>query len=189
VIPDRVNGGWPNPWAFGYCLPSNWAGGYESREAFARPVRTYEERRDFDRIMDRIVALRDTGKTAKQTAQALNAEGFAPLRHGSVFTKEVVRELLLRRGLGDERRDAAILGPHEWWLGDLARELKMAWQTLREWAANGWAHGRQTKVQKLWIVWADKDEVKRLRKLRSAGWRGILGYPPELTTPKQRPGR
>lgn len=41
-------------------------------------------------------------------------------------------------------------------------------------------------VEKLWILWADKGEVKRLRKLRRARSRGILGYPPEVTTPKRR---
>jgi len=39
------------------------------------------------------------------------------------------------------------------------------------------------------MISAEKDEVKRLRKLRSAKSRDILGYPPELTTPKQRPER
>ena len=62
----------------------------------------------------------------------------------------------------------------------------MPWQTLREWAVKGWAHGRQSSVENLWLIWADKAEVKRMRKLRAAGWRGILGYPSELTTPKQR---
>jgi hypothetical protein len=61
----------------------------------------------------------------------------------------------------------------------------MPWQTLRQWAVNGWIRGRQTNVEKLWIIWADKDEIKRMHKLPSAGCRGILGYPPELTTPKR----
>ena len=63
----------------------------------------------------------------------------------------------------------------------------MPWQTLRHWAVYGWVHARQTNVEKLWIMWADRAEIKRLRKLRRANWRGILGKPPELTTPKQRP--
>jgi hypothetical protein len=47
----------------------------------------------------------------------------------------------------------------------------------------------QTLTETLWIMWADKDEIQRLRKLCSAKSRGILGYPKELTTPKQRPTR
>lgn len=54
-------------------------------------------------------------------------------------------------------------------------------------ATSGWVHGRQTNVEKLWVIWADRDEVKRLRKRRVATSRGILGYPLELTEPKRRP--
>src|SRR6516162_10979588 len=39
----------------------HWAGGYESRHAFARPVTTYGQRSDFDQIMGRVVALREAG--------------------------------------------------------------------------------------------------------------------------------
>jgi len=46
---------------------------------------------------------------------------------------------------------------------------------------------RQTNVEKLWILWADRAEIKRFGKLRRANWRGILGKPSELTTPKLRP--
>ena len=47
-------------------------------------------------------------------------------------------------------------------------------------------HARNVSARKLCILWVDGDEVKRLRKLRSARSRGILGYSPELTTPKPR---
>lgn len=164
----------------------HWAGGYESRLAFARPVRVYDQRSDFDQIKARIVELRSAGKTADQTARILHEEGFTPLRHGSAFNKEVVRDILLKLDLRGERYDASLLGTGEWWIHDLADKLGMAWQTLREWTTNGWTHGRQTTVEKLWIIWADNDEVKRLRKLRSAKSRGILGYPKKLITPKRR---
>jgi hypothetical protein len=61
------------------------------------------------------------------------------------------------------------------------------WQTLREWAIKGWVHGRQSSVEKLWIMWADSAELKRLRKLCPAKWRGTFGKPSDLTTPKARP--
>lgn len=163
-----------------------WAGGYESRHAFLRPVRRYDQLRDGDLLMKRLVELREAGKTAEQTADMLNAEGFRRLDPRATFNRDVVRDLLLKLGLCGEQQDDSLLGRSEWWILDLAAELGMAWQTLREWATNGWVHSRQTKIQKRWIVWADKDEVKRLRKLRSARSRGNLGYPPELTSPKRR---
>jgi hypothetical protein len=138
--------------------------------------------------MKRLVELREAGKTAEQTADILNAEGFAPINPGKKFTREIVRKLLLKLGHYGEQNDESLLAPGKWWVRDLATEVGMPRKTLREWAVNGWVHGRQTNVEKLWIMWADRSEVKRLRKLRNVNWRGILGYPTELTTPKGRPG-
>jgi DNA invertase Pin-like site-specific DNA recombinase len=163
-----------------------WAGGYESRHAFLRPVRRYDQLRDGDRLMQRLVELREAGKTAEQSADMLNAEGFRPINPRDTFNRDMVRDLLLRLGLRGEHRDDSLLGPGEWWIHDLAAEIGMAWQTLRQWATRGWVHGRQTKILKQWVVWADRDEVNRLRRLRSAQSHGIFGYPPELTTPKPR---
>lgn len=165
----------------------HWAGGHESRHAFVRPVRTYDQLRDVVQLRQRLVDLRAAGKTAEQTADILNAEGFSPIDPRERFNRDIVRDLLLKLGLRGEQSDTTLLGPGEWRLRDLAGEVGVAWQTLREWAVRGWARGRQTKVLKLWILWADKGEVKRLRRLRDARSRGILGYPEELTTPKQLP--
>lgn len=165
----------------------HWVGGYESRLEFARPVQTYKQLSDRDSLMKRLGELREAGKTAEQTADILNAEGFKPINPRDTFNRDMVRDLFLKLGLRGEINDDSLLGKGEWWIRDLADKVGMPWQTLREWAVDGWVHGRQTKVQKLWILWADKEEVKRLRKLRSAQHRGILGYPPELTTPKSQP--
>lgn len=164
-----------------------WAGGYESRLEFARPVRTYEYLSESDTLMRRIAELRERGKTAEETADIINAEGFKPINPGHSFNRDMVRDLLLKLGLYGEQNDDSLLGKGEWWIRDLAEKLEIPWQTLREWAVKGWAHGRQTKIQKLWILWADREERKRLRQLRAAQHRGILGYPAELTTPKPRP--
>jgi hypothetical protein len=164
-----------------------WAGGYESRLDFTRPVRTYEQLSDGDALKKRLVELREAGKTADQTADVLNAEGIAPIDPRGHFNREMVRDLLLKLGLRGEYQDDALLARGEWWIRDLAEDLDVAWQTLREWAIKGWVHGRQTNVQKLWIVWADRDEIRRIRKLRSAHPQGALGYPAALTTPKPRP--
>src|SRR5258708_28087016 len=39
----------------------HWAGGHESRLEFVRPVRTYTQLRDNERLMKRIVELREAG--------------------------------------------------------------------------------------------------------------------------------
>jgi hypothetical protein len=163
-----------------------WAGGSESQQEFARPVRTDQQLAQGEALMQRLAEWRDAGKTAAQTATILNAEDFSPTNPRDIFNGNIVRSLLLKLGLRGEQHDDSLLEKGEWWIRDLADRIDVPWQTLREWAIKGWAHGRQTKVQKLWIIWADRDEVKRFRRLRSAQHRGTLGYPPDLTTPKQR---
>ena len=165
----------------------HWAGGYESQHEIVRPVATYAQLRDFPRLMDRVVELRQAGNTAPQIAKALNAEGFYPPKRSGEFTTPVVHQLLKRRGLiGNERSHDELLGQHEWWLTDLARELKMSHLKLRDWAKREWVHSRKTPVQGYWILWADKSELKRLRTLLAQSQRGINAYSSKLTKPKKR---
>jgi DNA invertase Pin-like site-specific DNA recombinase len=165
----------------------HWKGGYESEHAFTRPVASYAQLHDFDRLLERMVELRQSGCTAAQIAQALNDEGFRPLRHPGPFTTTIVHRLLLRRGLiGNEQEQDGVLGDNEWWLTDLARELQMNALKLRDWAARGWLNSRRTPIQKYWVLWAEGQELQRLKALLAASRRGINAYASDLTTPKTR---
>jgi hypothetical protein len=164
-----------------------WAGGYESQHELVRPVATYAQLSDFERLLDRVAELRAAGHVAPQIAATLNAEGFHPPKADGQFTTPIVYQLLKRRALiGNERSHNELLGEHEWWLTDLARELKMSHLKLRDWANRGWLHARRTPVQRRWILWADQDEVRRLRQLLADSRRGINAYSSKLKTPKQR---
>jgi DNA invertase Pin-like site-specific DNA recombinase len=163
-----------------------WIDGYESRHDFVRAVRRYAQYGEFDRLLKRVTELREAGKTADRIADTLNAEGFVPLRRDRSFNQEVVYKLLVRLGFSDERMDTSVLGSNEWYLTTLAEKLKMPRATLWYWASQGWVHSRRTTAQKVVIVWADIAEISRLKKLLKSSWRGILGYPLELTTPKKR---
>jgi DNA invertase Pin-like site-specific DNA recombinase len=166
----------------------HWAGGYESQHEIIRPVATYAQLRDFERLMGRVTQLRRAGNTAPQIAKALNTEGFYPPKRSGEFTTPVVHQLLKRRGLiGNERSHDELVGEHEWWLADLARELKMSHLKLRDWVCRGWVHGRRTHVQGYWILWADEDELQRLGKLLAQSRRGVNAYTSELKTPKKCP--
>ena len=166
----------------------HWAGGYESQHEIVRPVATYAQLRDFEPLMNRVVELREAGHAASEIANRLNAEGFYPPKRGGKFTAPVIYQLLKRRALiGNERRHDELLGSDEWWLTDLARELEMSHLKLRDWAKRGWVHSRKTPVQGRWILWADQDEVARLRKLLAHSYRGVNTYTSELRTPKAHP--
>jgi DNA invertase Pin-like site-specific DNA recombinase/DNA-binding transcriptional MerR regulator len=167
----------------------HWRGGCTSRHRVVRPVQAYTQLRDYEQLLGRIVELRRAGQTAARIAAALNQEGFSPPRRRGGFSKELVRQLLSRRGLADERTYADQLNPHEWWLPELAREIGVPAVTLRHWRRQGWVHARQTPAQGVWILWADGREQKRLRQLAALSHRGAKDYPAKLTTPAKRARR
>jgi len=165
----------------------HWHGGLTTEHQVVRPVRRYEQMDDFAALMSRLEELRAAGHSAAAIAEKLNEEGFSPPKRCGPFFAELVRQLLSRRGLANEKTYADQLTPQEWWLADLGRALGVTVSKLRDWMLRGWLHGRQTPAQGLWIAWADRDELKRLRKLKARSTRGVVSYPEGLTTPKKRP--
>jgi DNA invertase Pin-like site-specific DNA recombinase len=167
-----------------------WAGGFVSRHALSRPVQTYQQLSNYEELVRRIEALRAERKTLSQIAEALNAEGFRPPKRSPRFSKGILSCLLRERraragtvscGAAEKRHLAA----DEWWLADLAAELKMPIATLHRWQRVGWLTSRKiTAARGCWAVYADADELMRLRRLRQSprGW--PQPYPQELITPK-----
>ncbi|MDA7980453.1 MAG: recombinase family protein [Pirellulales bacterium] len=164
----------------------HWQGGFQSQHEIVRPVGRYAQMRDFDRLLERLADFRKAGINASTMAEKLNQEGFTPPKRRGQFSKELVRQLLCRQGLSNEKTCLPPLGTHEWWLPALARELQIPTGKLRGWIKYGWLHSRQTPAQHLWIIWADDDELYRLRQLAALSKPGVTPYPPELTTPKCR---
>jgi hypothetical protein len=171
----------------------HWVGGYTSQHEIPRSVARYADLRDHDRLIARLKELRDAGHTAAEIARRLNAEGFHSPQRGHAFNAGIVRSMLSRQGLTRRpHRDAAIDAgfhkPNEWWLEELALEVKMPSATLRGWCRKGWVHVRKvTLAYRRFIIWADADELDRLRRLQKYQRRGLhVPYPSELTTPKPR---
>jgi hypothetical protein len=164
----------------------HWRGGTTSTHQAVRPVKGFAQLKELEQLLEHIVELRQQGHSSAQIAAKLNEEGYRTPRRRRTFSTDIVRQLLSRRGLTGERSDAKQLGPHEWWLLDLARELDMSRDKLREWIRYGWLHARRTPVAGMWIVWADRDELRRLRKLVARSTQGVVSHPAELTTPKKR---
>ena len=50
------------------------------------------------------------------------------------FFPELVRQLLTRRGLANEKAYTEQLGPHEWWLPKLAEAIPVSAGKLADWA-------------------------------------------------------
>jgi len=170
----------------------HWAGGFISNHQLKRSLTRYDRLSFYDGLIARIVELRDQRQSTGAIAQALACEGFHPPRRGARFTAASVRQLLSRRGLSRGRRSASpageLLEEKEWWLTDLARELDIPQPTLRGWVRRGWLHARQLSgAQGRWLVWADQEELNRLRRLRVFSRRqSDQPFPVEMTTPKER---
>src|SRR6516165_1498149 len=129
--------------------------------------------------MNRIIGMRQEGQTIKQIATRLNAEGYRTPRSRKGYTSTSVRKLLSRGELTRGRIPTRGLDRHEWWLPELARELQMSANKLRDWALRGWVRSRQVPPRDLWVIWADGRERRRLRKLRAASKPGrpVKGAP------------
>jgi DNA invertase Pin-like site-specific DNA recombinase len=152
-----------------------WQGGVTTRHEFIRTVSRYESLGRYNQLMDRIIEMRQEGRTIKQIAAQLNAEGYRTPRSRKGYTSTSVRKLLSRGELTRGRIATRQLERHEWWLPDLAHELQMSTNKLRDWALRGWVRSRQVPPRGLWIIWADGKEQQRLRTLRSASKRGKPG--------------
>jgi hypothetical protein len=149
----------------------SWRGGVTTRHEIIRTVSRYESLGRYDQLMNRIIEMRKDGQTIKQIAARLNAEGYRTPRSRKGYTSTSVRKLLSRAELTRGRIATRQLDRHEWWLPNLARELQISANKLREWALRGWVRSRQVPPRGLWIIWADGRERRRLRKLRRASKR------------------
>jgi DNA invertase Pin-like site-specific DNA recombinase len=148
-----------------------WAGGHQTHAGLARPVARIDQLSYYPALTERITALAGEGLDSAAIAGQLAAEGFrTPRLHDRFHVGEIqqlIRRLGLRPGLDhDHRTDTGSLGPGQWWLAALAREIGMPVATLFGWLRRGWVTGRQdTRPPYRWIITAGPAEVERLRAL------------------------
>ena len=148
-----------------------WAGGHQTHADLRRPVARIDQLSYYPALTERIRALAGQGLGSAAIAGQLAAEGFrTPRLHDRFHPGEIqqlIRRLGLRPGLDhDHRTDQGSLGPGQWWLAALAREIGMPAATLFGWLKRGWITGRQdTRPPYRWIITADAAEVERLRAL------------------------
>jgi len=148
-----------------------WAGGQQTHADLRRPVARTGQLSYYPALTEQIKALAGQGLGSAAIARQLAAEGFRTPRLHERFhdgeIQQLIRRLGLRPGLDhDHRTDHGSLGPGQWWLATLAREIGMPVATLFGWLKRGWITGRQdTRPPCRWIITADSAEVERLRAL------------------------
>jgi DNA invertase Pin-like site-specific DNA recombinase len=164
----------------------HWHGGFSSQHEVVRPVGSYTQLRDYDLLVARIKTLHEEGNSVPAIAEQLNAEGFVPPRRRGVFSVTTLASLMPRLGLEGELYRDDLLGPDEWWIRDLAAQLDAPVHKVHYWATQGWIHSRKTASGKHWIVWADDEELKRLKQLKLQRHSYTAQRNPKLVTPKAR---
>lgn len=174
----------------------HWAGGFVSRHEVVRPVRRYDQLRDYDRLAARIRELQQAGWNSHKIADQLNQEGFRPPKRAPRYNGDAVRQIASR----DNRREATrkispprerpTLGQDEWLLNDLARELSIPRATLYFWHRRLWLQAWIVRVgnRKHLVAWADAEERERLRRLCVVPLgKAKTDVAAELIKPKPRP--
>lgn len=153
----------------GTCI--EWAGGRRTAGVIIRPVSSFEQLSYYPELCERIRELASQGLDSKLIARRLDEEGYRSPKLVEGFGCQGVQKLMRRLGLrprgGRQRPPEGLLGEHEWWLGDLAEQMRMPKQTLYTWIRRGWVRSRQLIGHaRRWVVWADGAELERLRRLR-----------------------
>jgi DNA invertase Pin-like site-specific DNA recombinase len=166
-----------------------WKGGLTTQHQVARPVGRYEQLQDYQRLTQRLKELHREGLHRGPIAEKLNAEGFVPPRRRGAFTELGVGALMRELGLVGEYFRDDLLQRDEWRIPDLARELGVIPQKIHYWVKQGWIHSRRTPSGKHLIVWADRDELRRLKRLAKAKQSWLRSRHPDLIIPKRRPAR
>jgi DNA invertase Pin-like site-specific DNA recombinase len=156
-----------------------WAGGAESRHSLRRTFFSYEHLDDYDTLCARVVELRSAGWRAPRIAAQLDAEGFRTPRQRGKFTASIVRQLF-RRAVPrvDVQADTAPRAP-KWSADALARRLKIPVKKLKDWVRRGWVQALERPFGGMWILHADKRQLKTLER-RVALCRKGQHYPADL---------
>lgn len=148
-----------------------WQGNSQTQSIIIRPVATWQQLSQFNELEQKLQQLAKEKLTSKEIAQILNKEGFTPPKRTKYFTKEIVRQLLVRLNLTSTHRAKEYckhkLQENEWWLPQLAQFLTMPSVTLFKWIYQNRVKARQLGgSQGRWIIWADEQELIRLKNLR-----------------------
>jgi hypothetical protein len=166
-----------------------WKGGITTMHQTARAVGTFQQLKDYRRLTKRIRELHGEGLHLFQIADKVNGEGFVPPRRRGRFTESGIGDLVRKMGLVGELFRSDLLRQDEWWIPDLARKLGTIAQKIHYWVQQGWINFRRTPTGKHFIVWADAEELRRLRKIATKKNSWMAARHPDLVIPKKRPVR
>ncbi len=152
----------------------HWAGGHRTGTRLIRPVARLEQLSYYPQLKKRVRELHQQGLQAQAIADSLNTEGWRPAKRRETFNVPMVRSVLSRLGLRtgtakQQHANSVERKPNEWTLKELAGKLEMPESTLYVWLHRGKLKARQaiSLARTVWLVYADRNELVRLRQLRT----------------------
>ena len=171
-----------------------WAGGHQTTGQAVRPVARLDQLSYYPALLARVTELAAAGRTNRQIADTLNAEGLRPPKRTSRFTGEQVRTLITQRGIRSQPkgRPAVLtsLAPGQWSVPSLAAKLGMPTATIYNWIYRGWITARRAPASKNWIIAADDEQMRQLRERRARppGFYTRARWAPPEHEPNRRQG-
>jgi hypothetical protein len=114
-------------------------GGLSQCYTISRPVRRYDLRSDYPRLVEPLRALCAERNGAAVIAEHLNAEGFRPPKRVARLTGQMVQRLICQLGLTRRHPHGSCvgLGRDGYWPAGLARRLSISRDTVRRWLRAG----------------------------------------------------
>jgi DNA invertase Pin-like site-specific DNA recombinase len=169
-----------------------WAGGHRTSGKAVRPVGRLEQLSYFPALLDRVTVLAGEGRSSRQIAETLNAEGYRPPKRTAVFCDQQVLNILNKYGVRSSAkgRPAVLTGlkPGQWSVPGLSAELGMPTASIYNWIYRGWITARRSPGGRNWIILADDHQMDELRERRSRppGYYSRARWAPRPETGKTR---
>jgi DNA invertase Pin-like site-specific DNA recombinase len=169
-----------------------WAGGHQTAGQAVRPVGRLDQLSYYPALLARVTGLAAAGRSSRQIADVLNAEGFRPPKRTTRFTDQQVRTLINQRGIRARAkgRPSALtaLAPGEWSVPGLSAELGMPTASIYNWIYRGWITARRAPGGRNWIITADDEQMHQLRERRArpAGYYARARWAPQEHQPDEK---
>jgi DNA invertase Pin-like site-specific DNA recombinase len=166
----------------------HWSGGFESSHVITRTVTQFCQLEAYEQLIDRILELTLAGKRSPEVASILEREGFRSPRSNTPISAMMVQRLLWEQPRCREELRNPSLPPHHRRSEDLAKELGISEKRLKSWVTRGWVTATRRPFGRVWVIYADGEEVARLQRLHCSQTGQGRPKPPEsLRTPAPLP--